>query len=148
MHFLVHLAKLLVLVSAAFGLGASFGFGVEPFGKVGFGLAVSAGFTSGFGVEPFGKVGFGLAVSAGFTSGFGVEPFGKVGFGLAVSAGFTCWFWCRTFWQSWLWFSCLSWFYLCRFSFCWLLRLADQIIDLILLLIRQSWFQDPVLFAF
>ncbi len=77
-------------VSAAFGLGASCGFGVEPFGKVGFGLAVSAGFTSaGFGVEPFGKVGFGLAVSAGFTSaGFGVEPFGSVGFGLAVSAGF------------------------------------------------------------
>jgi hypothetical protein len=77
-----------VLVSAAFGLGASLGFGVEPFGSVGFGLAVSAGFASGFGVEPFGKVGFGLAVSAGFASGFGVEPFGKVGFGLAVSAGF------------------------------------------------------------
>jgi hypothetical protein len=51
---------------------------------------VSAGFTSaGFGVEPFGSVGFGLAVSTGFTSaGFGVEPFGSVGFGLAVSTGF------------------------------------------------------------
>ena len=61
-----------VLVSAGFGasFGASCGFGVEPFGSVGFGLAVSAGFTSagfGFGVEPFGSVGFGL-VSAGFTS--------------------------------------------------------------------------------
>ena len=57
-------------VSAGFGasFGASFGFGVEPFGSVGFGLAVSAGFGAsfGFGVEPFGSVGFGLAVSAGF----------------------------------------------------------------------------------
>jgi hypothetical protein len=111
--------KVVGFVSAAFGLGVSFGFGVEPFGSVGFGLAVSAGFTSadfsnpfgnvpfglvvaagvsaGFGVEPFGKVGFGLAVSAGFTSaGFGVEPFGKVGFGLAVSAGFTS----AGFWAS------------------------------------------------
>jgi hypothetical protein len=104
--------KVVGFVSAAFGLGVSCGFGVEPFGRVGFGLAVSAGFASaGFGVEPFGKVGFGLAVSAGFavsvdfsnpfgnvpfglvvaagvSAGFGVEPFGKVGFGLAVSAGF------------------------------------------------------------
>ena len=45
-----------VLVSAAFGLGASFGFGVEPFGSVGFGLAVSAGFTSGFGVNLLAKL--------------------------------------------------------------------------------------------
>ena len=41
--------KVVGFVSAAFGLGASCGFGVEPFGSVGFGLAVSAGFTSGFG---------------------------------------------------------------------------------------------------
>jgi hypothetical protein len=80
--------KVVGFVSA--GFGASFGFGVEPFGSVGFGLAVSAGFTSADFSNPFGKVGFGLAVSAGFTSvGFGVEPFGSVGFGLAVSAGFT-----------------------------------------------------------
>jgi hypothetical protein len=72
-----------VLASAAFGLGTSFGFGVEPFGKVGFGLAVSAGFTSGFGVEPFGKVGFGLAVSAGFTSGFGASV-------VVTEGGFNC----------------------------------------------------------
>ena len=54
-----------VLVSAAFG--ASFGFGVEPFGSVGFGFVVSAGFGAsfGFGVEPFGSVGFGFVVSAG-----------------------------------------------------------------------------------
>jgi hypothetical protein len=52
------------------GFGASWGFGVEPFGSVGFGFAVSAGFgaSCGFGVEPFGSVGFGFAVSAGFTS--------------------------------------------------------------------------------
>jgi hypothetical protein len=65
------------------GFGASWGFGVEPFGKVGFGLAVSAGFTSaGFGVEPFGKVGFGLAVSAGFGAflGFGVATEGGSNF--------------------------------------------------------------------
>ena len=38
-------------VSAGFGasFGASFGFGVEPFGSVGFGLAVSAGFGASFG---------------------------------------------------------------------------------------------------
>jgi hypothetical protein len=62
-------------VSAGFGtsFGASWGFGVEPFGSVGFGLAVSAGFGAsfGFGVEPFGSVGFGLAVSAGFGASFG-----------------------------------------------------------------------------
>ena len=60
-----------VLVSA--GFGASFGFGVEPFGSVGFGFAVSAGFGAsfGFGVEPFGSVGFGFAVSAGFGASFG-----------------------------------------------------------------------------
>ena len=44
--------KVVGFVSAAFGLGASLGFGVEPFGSVGFGLAVSAGFTSaGFGAS-------------------------------------------------------------------------------------------------
>jgi hypothetical protein len=46
---------------------------------------VLAGFTSaGFASEPFGKVGFGFAVSAGFAS----EPFGKVGFGFEVLACF------------------------------------------------------------
>ena len=49
------------------GFGASFGFGVEPFGSVGFGFAVSAGFTSA-----------GL-VSAGFGAflGFGVAAGGS-----------------------------------------------------------------------
>jgi hypothetical protein len=77
--------KVVGFVSAAFGLGVSCGFGVEPFGRVGFGLAVSAGFASaGFGVEPFGKVGFGLAVSAGFASaGFGASV-------VVAEGGFNC----------------------------------------------------------
>ena len=57
------------------GFGASSGFASIPFGKVGFGFAVSAGFvsagfgaSSGFASTPCGKVGFGFAVSAGFVS--------------------------------------------------------------------------------
>ena len=47
--------KVAGVVSA--GFGASWGFGVKPFGSVSFGFAVSDGFTS---------AGFGFAVSAGF----------------------------------------------------------------------------------
>ena len=50
--------KVAGVVSA--GFGASWGFGVEPFGSTGSGFTVSAGFTSA------GLVSAGFAVSAGF----------------------------------------------------------------------------------
>jgi len=63
--------KVVGVVSA--GFGASWGFGVEPFGSVSFGFAVSAGFTSA------GLVSAGFAVSAGFGASFG--------FGVATEGG-------------------------------------------------------------